>query len=119
MAEILCVDDSQLQLQQLSRYLTSLGHSVKVASGGLEAMALMGEGLLPDVIFADLLMPEIDGFSLIEGIIKKGLNIPTVILSTHIHQAMEKRGKELGVISFVKKPFQFGELKESLDKALS
>ena len=119
MAEILCVDDSKIQNGQLERYLTSLGHSVKTASNGAEALDMIGDEYLPDAMFTDLLMPEKNGFELIEGVIKKGFNIPTVVFSTHIHVAMEKRGRELGIISFVKKPFQFGELKESLIKALS
>ena len=119
MAEILCVDDSKLQKQLLVKYLKSLGHNTKEADNGAKALELIGDDYLPDVIFTDLLMPEMDGFSLIEAINKKGVNIPTIILSTHIYNAMEKRGKELGVIGFVKKPFQFGEIKESLDQALS
>jgi len=119
LAEILCVDDSSLQNNYLVKVLKSLGHKVKSASNGAEALSLMEEDYLPDVILSDLLMPEMDGFSLVEAITKKGVNIPAIIMSTHIHTEMEKRGKELGVISFLKKPFQFGELKESLDKALS
>lgn len=118
LAEILCVDDSTLQKNELVKYLKSLGNSVKEASNGTEALALIGEGYLPDILLTDLLMPEMDGFELIEAINKKGVNILAIVLSTHIHSAMEKRGKELGVISFVKKPFQYGELKESLEKAL-
>ena len=119
MAEILCVDDSKIQKKQLVTYLKSLGHKVKEADNGAEALELINEDYLPDVIFSDVLMPEMDGFSLIAGIIKKGFNIPTILLSSHIHAAMEKKGKELGVISFVKKPIHYAELKESLDKALS
>lgn len=119
LAEILCVDDSNLQKNELVKYLKSIGHNVKEASNGAEALALIGEKYLPDVILTDLLMPEMDGFELIEAINNKGVNIPAILLSTHIHNAMEKRGRELGVISFVKKPFHYGELRESLEKALN
>jgi CheY-like chemotaxis protein len=119
LAEILYVDDSNIQKKQLVNYLKGLGHNVKEADNGALALELINEDYLPDVIFSDVLMPEMDGFSLTAEIIKKGFNIPTILLSTHIHAAMEKKGKELGIISFVRKPFQFGELKESLDKALS
>ena len=119
MAEILCVDDSTLQKNELVNYLKSLGFNVKDASNGAEALALIGEEYLPDILITDLLMPEMDGFELIEAINKKGVNIPAIVLSTHIHSDMEKRGRELGVVSFVKKPFLYGELKESLEMALN
>ncbi|RLA62366.1 MAG: response regulator [Epsilonproteobacteria bacterium] len=119
LVKILCVDDSTLQKNELVKFLKSLGYSVKGASNGVEALALITEGFLPDVLLTDLFMPEMDGLELIEEINKKGLNILAIVLSTHVHNAIEKKGQELGVISFIKKPFNYGKLRDVLEKALN
>lgn len=58
---ILLVDDNEDAVQSLARLLGSLGHDVRTATSGREALA-MGPDFLPDVVLLDLGMPEMDGF---------------------------------------------------------
>jgi len=58
---ILLVDDNQDAVHSLARLLASLGHDVRAATSGKEALAV-GCDFLPDVLLLDLGMPDMDGF---------------------------------------------------------
>ncbi len=60
MTKILVVDNDHLIREFMENLLTGLGHEVKVADDGLSALDILA-GYTPDIIFVDLIMPNIDG----------------------------------------------------------
>jgi CheY-like chemotaxis protein len=82
MACVLIVDDAADALEPLARYLQKKGHAVQVARDGKEALS----GILdrkPDVVVLDLMMPEIDGSSLLEVVRSyvRLQSLPVVVLT--------------------------------------
>jgi CheY-like chemotaxis protein len=61
MTRVLVVDDEKILSHSLQRVLTRAGYEVSVANHGAEAIGLLQDGLKPELIFLDLLMPEIGG----------------------------------------------------------
>jgi CheY-like chemotaxis protein len=64
--KILVVDDDADIREVLSEVLMENGHEVVTASNGREALQLLREGLLPCMVFLDLMMPVMDGYLFME-----------------------------------------------------
>lgn len=83
MYRLLVVDDDEALLQALERKFEAYGDlEVEVARDGIEAMKLAEESI-PDVMLLDLLMPEMDGYELIERVrgLPRGDEVVLIILS--------------------------------------
>ncbi|HWP85200.1 MAG TPA: response regulator [Terriglobia bacterium] len=64
---VLVVDDEPYDRQMMAEVLESAGYTTLTAAGGAEALRVLA-GLRPDAVLLDLVMPEIDGFQVIEQI---------------------------------------------------
>jgi CheY-like chemotaxis protein len=64
--KILVVDDDADIREVLSEVLAENGHDVVTASNGREALDLLRRGLLPCMVFLDLMMPVMDGYVFME-----------------------------------------------------
>lgn len=80
--KILMVEDNEVAIVQIRSVLTTAGYAVDVATGGREAMDYVAH-TIPDGIVLDLMMPEIDGFEVLEKIRSKPATarIPVLILT--------------------------------------
>ena len=117
MALILVVDDSWLTRKIVGKILTSGGYDVEEAVNGTEAVEA-AEGGRPDCLLLDLLMPELDGFGVLEILREKELAIPVVVLSADIQQTSLARCLELGARTVINKPPKDQELLEAIRAAL-
>lgn len=80
MASILIAEDSAAQAVQIRALLEKGGHTVQVAVDGLDATRQLGDSL-PDMIFTDLNMPEMDGLELVEYVREHHSEIPVVLMT--------------------------------------
>ena len=102
---VLVIDDSNTNLVLLESLLERHGYRVFLALSAMEGIETMKENL-PDLIYLDLIMPEIDGLEFIRIIREttEWKDIPVVILSAVTDEDIIIRSKELGVIEYVTKP---------------
>jgi signal transduction histidine kinase/DNA-binding response OmpR family regulator/streptogramin lyase len=86
------------------------------AANGVEAMRLLDTGWKPLLVITDLMMPEMDGFHLIETIkAKKGLqHIPMLILTARAEEASRMQGLKYGIQDYILKPFDEQQLMAAL-----
>jgi signal transduction histidine kinase/CheY-like chemotaxis protein/HAMP domain-containing protein len=85
---ILLVEDSEPQIIQMSYILNQNGYTVRIAHNGKEALEAI-EIMTPDAMILDLMMPEVDGFEVLDSIRsqKETSQIPVLILTAkHITQ---------------------------------
>ena len=77
-------------------------YEVCVASDGIEGMKNL-EKNMPDVILLDIVMPKIDGFSILKMIKKNDIlkNIPVILLTNLSQKENIERGFELGAASYI------------------
>lgn len=105
-AEILVVEDSPTQAMELQYLLESAGCSVRVASNGVEALAMVAERP-PTIVISDIVMPEMDGYALCRQLKNdpKTSHIP-LILITHLSNALDVvHGLASGADNFIVKPY--------------
>ena len=101
--KFLVVDDEFLIRRALSLAGQSQGHIVKEAENGKEALKLWSS-FEPDLAFIDILMPEMDGFQLLEKI-PKDSKTKLIIISAH-DDLKEREIKNKWVELFIQKPFE-------------
>jgi two-component system, sensor histidine kinase and response regulator len=104
--KILIVEDNRTQAEYLRYILSKEGYSISLASNGAEALSVT-LGNQPDLILTDVLMPEMDGYTLCRSIKSdpKSLDIP-VILVTNLYDPIDViKGLAAGADNFIIKPF--------------
>jgi len=100
--------------------LRQMGFGVCTASSGAEALAIV-ETVRPDVILLDLLMPEMDGFTVLEKLKNNPAteSIPVVIVSARGHDDDLLAGYVAGAEYYVSKPFTSSQLLYGIDMVLN
>lgn len=106
-AKILIVDDVVENRDLLLRRLTRLGfRSIDQAANGIEALAAIGAKDY-DLVLLDIMMPELDGFGVLETLKRDGRinHLPIVVISALSEIDPVVRCIELGAADFIVKPF--------------
>ena len=117
MARILIIDDSEFSRQRTVEILKGNGFDVLEAAGGREGLQ-KAQGNKPDCIILDLLMPEMNGYQVLNEIKEKGITIPIVVLSADIQDTTQQECFKLGAVDFVTKPPKEEELLKAVQEAL-
>lgn len=119
--KVLIVDDSELNREMLSEILED-EYSVVEAADGRTALGLL-EKHYGDIraVLLDLVMPEMDGFAVLETMTARGWmeQIPVLIISGETSVKTEKRCFELGVSDFIRKPFDNTLVKKRVNNIAS
>ncbi len=116
---ILVVDDDP-ELVELVRYnLEAAGYLVRAAGDGAEGLK-MARAQRPDLIVLDLMMPELDGFSVCEILRRDSTtaDIPIFILTAVATELARCAGLEAGADAYITKPFSVKGLMNRVRKAL-
>jgi two-component system, NtrC family, sensor kinase len=108
---ILVVDDNPANLRLLAGILSERGYSVRPAAGGRTALAVVHH-IHPDLILLDVMMPDIDGYTVCERLKAdvRTQDIPIIFVSA-LHETIDKvRAFALGAVDYITKPFQADEV---------
>jgi DNA-binding response OmpR family regulator len=105
---VLVVDDEPNVREMLELGLAQHGFNVHVAYDGPRALAMLRE-LQPDAILLDVVMPKIDGVSLVP-MIRRITEAPIVMLSALTDAHDKISGLAAGADDYVEKPFDLGEI---------
>jgi len=108
MKKILIIEDD-LSIAELQKdYLLMSGYSVDIKTDGKEGLKkALSEDF--DLIILDLMLPNIDGFSILKEIEEKK-RVPVLIVSAHSEEMYKIKGLNLGADDYITKPFSTGEL---------
>ena len=108
---ILVVDDNQTLNSTLCEVLQANGYVVQSASNGSEALKMLTQNL-PDLVVSDLVMPEMDGHALLNRIRgnPKTRHVPVIFLTGHDTPEQRRRVKDSGVVDYLTKPLNEGDL---------
>jgi DNA-binding response OmpR family regulator len=106
---ILVIDDEPRILGFLARGLTAEGYAVDVADNGAEALRAARSHPY-DLVLLDLLLPGVDGLSVLQALGHLNPDLPVVIVSARSDLPTKLRGFGLGAADYLSKPFSFDEL---------
>jgi len=105
-ARVLIVDDEPINIDYVEQELEDLGYEISSARNGREALEQVARAA-PDVILLDILMPELDGFQVLEQLKanEELRSIPVIVVSAMSDMESTVRAIELGAEDFLPKPF--------------
>ncbi len=120
LARVMAVDDDHVIRGLLEVNLEMEGYDVITAVDGQDALTKVRENP-PDLILLDVMMPNVNGWQVAEAL--KGdeatRDIPIVFLSARAMEADVRKGTDLGVESYVTKPFDPIDLMELVARLLA
>ena len=116
---VFCEDDPTIR-KLIQVALRSTGHELYVAPNGSEGLTLI-EKVLPDIVFSDVSMPEMDGMQLC-AVLKDRPNlshIPIILMTASVQRLQVEEGYRHGARGYLMKPFSMPELRAKIDEYLS
>jgi CheY-like chemotaxis protein/tRNA A-37 threonylcarbamoyl transferase component Bud32 len=119
-AQVLVVDDEEGNRDLLSRRLKREGYGVITASGGHEALALVGRESI-DVVLLDVMMPDLDGLAVLERLKADPAthDVPVIMISALDDLSAIARCIEAGAVDYLPKPFEPVVLRARLAASLA
>jgi len=117
LAKILIVDDNPEILKMLQSRLESEGYAVINASDGHEALKKISLEK-PDLVLLDIFIPEMDGIDILKILREENPQLPVIIITAFPSEETRRIAEEYKVFAYFKKPFQFEELRETIEESL-
>src|SRR5207244_2762477 len=115
---ILVVDDEEAIREIVAAMLRSARYECRQAASGLEALALLNSGEEFELMLSDLMMPEMDGSTLLERIKERYPDLP-VVMVTAVHDiSVALQAIRDGAYDYLLKPFEREQLLATVRRAL-
>ena len=102
---ILIVDDEPVNIKVLIDVLQG-DYQIKAANNGLQALNIARSKPRPDLILLDIMMPDMDGYSVLKELKKSRATsyIPVIFVTALSEELNEQKGLELGAVDYITKP---------------
>lgn len=115
--KVLCVDDSAAELSMIKQIVLNANLNVVSATNGKDAIQL-AKSEMPDLIFLDIVMSDMDGFTVMRELHKDQAtkDIPVVFVSSKSQKADLAWAKMQGASGFIPKPVSEDAILEELRK---
>ncbi len=115
---LLVEDDAALRNLNVER-LHDLGYKVVEASSGVEALQFIKDGLRPDLVFTDMIMPGgVSGRELLEQVRRIAPSIPFLLTSGYSEEMVSPDGRSPLPAQLLQKPYRMVDLAKALRRAL-
>ncbi len=111
--EILVAEDNLINQKVNKTFFKNLGYEIDIAENGKIAVE-MTEKKDYDIVFMDIMMPEMDGWEATGLMRDKGKDFPIVAITADIGNEARDRAKEEGMNDFIPKPVRIEEIKRVL-----
>lgn len=117
---VLIIDDNTLLLENIEEILALAGYNVIRAENGSKGIGF-AQKLLPDLILCDIVMPDLDGYSVLHAIqnTPSTSRIPFVFITSKGRKSDFRKGMNLGSDDYLVKPFNGAELLEMVETRLN
>lgn len=117
--KLLLIDDDPNLILLVKDYLEFRGYNVDTAENGREALEVL-DNIVPDMIICDVMMPEMDGYSLVKHIREEPTTnrIPVLFLSAKGQSQDKVKGLNEGADVYMSKPFEPEELVAQVESSL-
>src|SRR5258707_4749635 len=117
MAKLLIVDDERNIRRSLMTFFESLGHMVRAAENGAQAVALLAE-IQFDLVLTDYKMAEMSGLELLREIKRRAPECLVILMTAYATVDNAVEAMKSGAYDYVTKPFSLEQIQHTVDKAL-
>ncbi len=114
---VLLADDSSTIRKIVELALSEAGYRVESAGGGAEAMELL-QRVRPDLVLADVVMPQPDGYAICRAIKTSERPVPVLLLAGTFEPFDPERARRAGADDHLVKPFESDVLREKVGALL-
>ena len=120
MKKLLLIEDDVVLRENTAELLELSGYDVITAPNGKVGLEIAKQSL-PHIIVCDIMMPELDGYGVLEGLSKaeNTTNIPFIFLSAKTERKDVRKGMDLGADDYITKPFEEEELVSAIESRLA
>ncbi|MCE9616731.1 MAG: response regulator [Lentisphaerae bacterium] len=117
MAHILLLDDEPDLLSLLSKTMIAAGHETVTVDRGDAAIDRLRESSF-DLLVSDVRMQPVNGIEVLAAARKMKPDMPVIMLTAYADDATIQKAKKLGAYAYLIKPFNIGELLDTVKRAL-
>jgi CheY-like chemotaxis protein len=110
---LLIAEDNPVNMMIAVRFMEKWNIKPVQANNGLKALAFFEENDF-DIILADLEMPEMDGYQLLEAVKRTNSRIPIIAFTAAVYENMQEDLQQKGFTDYLQKPFKPAELHNKL-----
>ena len=120
MNKVLLIEDDSILRENTAELLELSNYEVITAANGKIGID-KARNQLPDIIICDIMMPEIDGYGVLETLSKSAATqfIPFIFLSAKTERQDVRKGMNMGADDYITKPFSEGELLSAIESRLA
>lgn len=120
MKNVLLIEDDPALRENTAELLELSDYKVMTASNGKVGVNLATQHL-PDIIVCDIMMPELDGYGVLESLSNQSQtkNIPFIFLSAKTERKDVRKGMDMGADDYLTKPFEEEELISAIESRLA
>ncbi|WP_111306892.1 response regulator [Confluentibacter sediminis] len=120
MRKILLIEDDVILRENTAELLELSDYEVVTAPNGKVGLT-MAKHSLPDIIVCDIMMPELDGYGVLEALAENEhtKHIPFIFLSAKTERKDVRKGMDLGADDYITKPFEEEELISAIESRLA
>ena len=115
---ILLVEDQDVVAQTVSMALNVAGYHCEHAANGMRALSMLEEGLTPNLIILDIIMPVMDGYEFLEKLrtVTGMKDIPVIMLTSLNEPADVLKTLKAGAVDYQTKPIDVEALLRSVEQ---
>ena len=106
---LLVIEDEKQLLKLIGKRLKEEGYAYDLASDGREGLNF-AESIEYDCIILDIMLPSVDGFTIIKKLREKNINSPIIVVTAKSATKDKVNGLDYGADDYITKPFSFEEL---------
>jgi len=115
---IFVVDDEPKIGNLFSNVLERDGYEVDTFMNPVKMLDALEDGKKPDVVLADMMMPEMNGVELLETLQERNADVPVIIMTAHSSVQTAVEAMRQGAFHYLQKPVNLEEMRALLEKAL-
>ncbi|MEA1896980.1 MAG: response regulator [Bacteroidota bacterium] len=111
--KILVAEDNIINQKVAQTFFKNLGYEIDIAENGKLALKKVSQKEY-DIVFMDIMMPEMDGWEATQLLREEGKDFPIVAITADIGEEAREKAKEEGMNDFIPKPVRIEEIKRVL-----
>ena len=116
--QVLVIDGAEAIRTYLRNLLSPSGYDVPLAENGARALEMLEEGVRPDAILLDIMMPDLDGLETLRELRRRLPDVPVIMLSVVPKASTVVEAMNLGAADYIGKPFEAAELESALERVM-